>query len=112
MAAAQIKNNANQIFLMYSDINAIPKVPFKRKDRSEVPLSHNQNNQNPKHVVTQWYYMLYKKDIITGHKYMLHSSEIYFGTLSYQLSLKEGMRGKLGKGGESFNKFHQSDKQC
>ena len=87
----------------------IPRVPHKKKARTGVMPSHNQQgNNNYKHKVSQGYCLMYNKYVIHDRTYKLHSSENFSGRSSNQEYTKYGLGGNLGNRVKSVKPFQNS----
>ena len=72
--------------MVYSYIDAIPKVPRKNKSSTGISESYKKKNKikTPKHGGIQRYYTLCNNYGIPKLMYMSHSFENYFGKSSDQ----------------------------
>ena len=82
-----------------SEIDSILKVPCKKKSSTGIfPARKNSNkSKTTKHVRIQCYFVLCKCYVMPESMYMLQISETFFGNISDQESLKNGLGGNLEK---------------
>ena len=86
-----------------SYIDAIPGVPCREESSFGVLPALNQKfKKTPNNKGFQCYCVLWKKTVIHERKYKSHTLGHWFGRVSNQESIKEGLGGKLGNRDKAF----------